>query len=202
MPPRRSARSGHRRRKNESWNIELFEVFREVRLGKGLDTVVVRLHSLQPPVLSDAFRYLGARPIVAVKRKGDVLVKLRSIFRQLGAEAVEDRHGRAPWILVRLHHQRRYRADEHGHGDALRTAPPEVPGNFSAANGMAHMNSVPQVKLLSEGCEIVGISVHIIAVPGLAGTAVPPPVMRDDSVATMAKEQHLSVQSSAVSGHP
>jgi hypothetical protein len=34
------------------------------------------------------------------------------------------------------------------------------------------MNRVYQVKLFSEGCEIVGISVHIVAVPRLGGAAV------------------------------
>ena len=55
------------------------------------------------------------------------------------------------------------------------------------------MDRVLQVKLFRKGCEIVGISVHIVAVPGLGGTAVTAPVSRDDSIATLPEEQHLSV---------
>src|SRR6202023_1040885 len=74
-----------------------------------------------------------------------------------------------------------------------RAMPPNVTGNFSAAGGMAHMDCVLQVKLFGEGCEIVGVGVHVITIPRLGGTAVPSPVMRDDSIALLAEEQHLSV---------
>src|SRR5258706_12574223 len=71
--------------------------------------------------------------------------------------------------------------------------PPDVTGNLSASRGVAHMDRVLQVKFFSEGCKIVGIGVHIVAVPCLGGTAVSSPVMRDDSIATLAEEQHLSI---------
>ena len=70
--------------------------------------------------------------------------------------------------------------------------PADVAGNFSAAGGVAHVDRVLEVELFSEGREIVGIRVHIVSVPSLAGTAVPSPVMRNDSIATLAEEQHLS----------
>ena len=70
---------------------------------------------------------------------------------------------------------------------------PDVAGNFTAAGGVADVDSVLQIKLLREGCEIVGVGVHVVAVPRLAGAAVPAPVMRDDAVALLAEEQHLSV---------
>src|SRR5208283_231594 len=71
--------------------------------------------------------------------------------------------------------------------------PPNVTGNFSAAGGVTDMDCVSKIELFREGCEIVGIGVHLVAVPRLAGTAVPSPIMRDDSEATLAEEQHLSV---------
>ena len=55
------------------------------------------------------------------------------------------------------------------------------------------MDRVFQVKFIGEGGEIVGVGVHVVAVPRLSGTAVPSPVMRDDSIAELAEEQHLSV---------
>ncbi len=71
--------------------------------------------------------------------------------------------------------------------------PPDVTGNFSAAGGVANVDCVLQIKLFGEGREIVGIGVHVVAVPGLGGAAVPSPVMRDDAKTLLAEEQHLSV---------
>src|ERR1700719_1034253 len=58
---------------------------------------------------------------------------------------------------------------------------------------MAHVDCLLQVKLFSEGREIVRIGIHLVAVPGLGGASVPSPVMRDDPIAALAEEQHLSV---------
>ena len=55
------------------------------------------------------------------------------------------------------------------------------------------MNCVFQIKFVSEGGEIVGIGVHVVAIPRLRGTAVAAPVVGDDSIALLAEEQHLSV---------
>src|SRR6266851_3052749 len=71
--------------------------------------------------------------------------------------------------------------------------PPNVTGNLSAASGVTHVDCVLQVKLFGKHREIVGVGVHVIAVPGLCGTAVPSPIVRDDPITTLAEEQHLSV---------
>src|SRR5437667_144432 len=57
-------------------------------------------HSLQPPVLSDAFRNLGAGPVVAVERERNVLVKLRPIFSDFGSVALlaEEQHLSVPIV--------------------------------------------------------------------------------------------------------
>src|SRR5579864_1298588 len=58
---------------------------------------------------------------------------------------------------------------------------------------MSDVDRVPQVELFGEGGEIVGVSVHLISIPGLGGTAVPTPVMGDDPITPLAEEQHLPV---------
>src|ERR1700692_3276996 len=92
--------------KNEGWHIELFEVLSEIRLGEGLDAVVVWFHSsqhaLQPEVVPDAFGNLGAWPVVAEEWESKFLIKLRPICRKLSAQVIEDRDGQATGILVRL----------------------------------------------------------------------------------------------------
>src|SRR5713101_5047952 len=74
--------------------VDLLQVFSEVGLREGLDAVVMGLdpsrHALQPPILADAFRNFGARAVVSVKRKGEILVELRSICGDSGSAAVED----------------------------------------------------------------------------------------------------------------
>src|SRR5216683_5826021 len=55
------------------------------------------------------------------------------------------------------------------------------------------MDRVLKAKLFSQSREIVGVGVHLVTFPRLGGTAVTSPVMRDDSIALLAEEQHLSV---------
>jgi hypothetical protein len=55
-------------------------------------------------VLTDAFRNLSAWPVVVVERESQVLVKLRPIFREFAAKAVEDRNGQTTGVLVGLYH--------------------------------------------------------------------------------------------------
>src|SRR5580692_12595596 len=71
--------------------------------------------------------------------------------------------------------------------------PTDVPRNFSTAGGVAHMDCSLQIKLFSEGGEIVGVSVHLVAIPRLSGTAVASPVVRDHTIAALAEIQHLSI---------
>src|SRR5580692_4389301 len=69
----------------------------------------------------------------------------------------------------------------------------DVACNFAPACRVAHMDRIFEVELFSQHCEIVGVGVHVVAVPGLAGAAVASPVVRDDSIAALAEEQHLSI---------
>src|SRR5437870_6078841 len=88
--------------KDEGRQIELLEVFSEIRLRKSLDAIVMGLcashHALQPPALADPFRNLGAWPVVAVERKRKVLVKLRPICHKLSSQIVEHREGQTTRI--------------------------------------------------------------------------------------------------------
>src|SRR5215211_8687536 len=44
-----------------------------------------------------------------------------------------------------------------------------------------------------QGCQIVGIMIHVMAIAGLAGSAVAAPVMGDDAIAVFEEEEHLCV---------
>ena len=69
--------------------------------------------------------------------------------------------------------------------------PADVARNFAAAGGVAYVDCILQIELFGEGSEIVGVGVHVVAVPGLRGTAVAAPVVRDDPIAALAEKQHL-----------
>src|SRR5580693_3673522 len=71
--------------------------------------------------------------------------------------------------------------------------PSDIAGDFAAARGVAHVDRIFQVKFFGEHGEIICVRVHIVGGPRLGGTAVAAPVVRDDSVAALAEEQHLSV---------
>src|SRR6202041_168411 len=58
---------------------------------------------------------------------------------------------------------------------------------------VADMNRVLEVEMCCQRRQVVGIMIHVVAVPGLAGTPMAPPVMSDHAVATLAEEQHLCV---------
>src|SRR3979490_1359565 len=55
------------------------------------------------------------------------------------------------------------------------------------------MDCVLQVELFGQTRQIVGVGVHLITIPRLGGTAMTSPVVRNDSIALLAEEQHLSV---------
>src|SRR6202050_2804456 len=71
--------------------------------------------------------------------------------------------------------------------------PADVAGNFSAASRVADVDCVPEVELFGEGREIVRIGIHVVAVPGLGGTAGPSPRGRYDPIAPLAEKHHLGV---------
>src|SRR6266478_7700445 len=61
---------------NQCRNINLLEIVTEIGLRERLDAVIVSLdsahHSLQPPMLPNAFRSLRAWTVVSIERKGKV----------------------------------------------------------------------------------------------------------------------------------
>ena len=71
--------------------------------------------------------------------------------------------------------------------------PADITGDFTAAGGVAHVNRVLQVELFRELRQIVGVGVHVIAVPGLGGAAMTTAVVGDDSISLLTEKQHLSI---------
>src|SRR6266568_4862832 len=89
-------------------NIELLKIFRLVRLGEGLDAVECAFeadgHRPQPERVPSALRHLGTRSVGSEERCAEILVELRTICTQTGAELIEHLNGEAAWIGLRLEH--------------------------------------------------------------------------------------------------
>jgi hypothetical protein len=58
----------------------------------------------------------------------------------------------------------------------------EIAHHLAAAGRMADVNRIPQVEMVSDGLQIVGIVVEVMAIGYLRRTAVPAPVVRDDPI--------------------
>jgi hypothetical protein len=67
---------------------------------------------------------------------------LRSVGEDAAANTVEDIDRQAAGVGVRLQHQRRRRADQHGLGDAFRAVAADVAGDLTAACRMTDVDRV------------------------------------------------------------
>ena len=108
-----------------------------------------------------------------------------------GADLVERLDRQAAGIGRRLQHQRRHRADQHGLGHAFRAVAADVASDFAAAGGVADVDRVLQVERFDERRQVVGVGVHVVAVPGLARSAVAAAVVGDAAIAVGGQKDHL-----------
>ena len=145
---------------------------------------------------------LRALAVVAVERQAEVLEELRAVGLHAGAQLIEDLDRQCRRIGRRLEHQRRHGADQHRLGDALRSVAADVARHLAAAGRMSDVDGILEVELGDELGEIVGVGVHVVAGPGLAGAAMPAAVVRDAAVAARGEEEHLVFEGVGDSGQP
>jgi hypothetical protein len=58
---------------------------------------------------------------------------------------------------------------------------------------MTYKRDLLEIKFLDDGCQVVGIAIHIVSAPGLAGPAVSTAIVRDHAKTIPRKEQQLPV---------
>ena len=73
----------------------------------------------------------------------------------------------AAGIGGRLQHEGRHRADQHRLGDAFRAVAADIASDLAAAGGVANVDRVLQIERLDQLRQVVGVGVHVVAVPGL-----------------------------------
>ena len=179
---------------NERRHVDDLQVVGEIRLGEGLDAVVLRLgaahHRLAPPIVDDRLGHLGAGPVEAVERPArEIAVELRAVGGELSPKAIEHLDRQAAGVGGRLHQDRRHGTDENQLGDAALAlaVAGDVVRRLAAPRGMAEMDCVAQVEMLDHGCDVCGVVVHVVAVAHLGRSAVLAPVVGDHAIA-LAKE--------------
>ena len=131
-------------------------------------------------------RDLGAWPIGAVERRGEILEELGAVGEDASADLVECLQRQAAGIGRRLQHQRRHRGDQHGLGHPFGAVTADIAGDFAAAGGVANVDHVLQVERLNKLREVVGVGIHVVALPGLARPAMAAAVMGNAAVSVRA----------------
>ena len=76
----------------------------------------------------------------------------------------------------------------------------DVVSHLASASGMADQYRVVQIERVEQRRQVVGVAVHVIAVPGLAGAAMAAPIMRNDAIALGGHEERLVVPGVGVEG--
>ncbi|MNJ51502.1 hypothetical protein D3C77_468100 [compost metagenome] len=150
------------------------------------------LHALGPPVVDQPLGHLGVRTVEAVERAGsEVEVQLRTILQRGLADAVEDFQRQPARVIRRLQHHWRHGADQHGLLHPPGAVAADVARHLAATGGKAHQGDILQVQRFDHRSQVVGVVVHVVAFPRLAGTPVTAAVMGDHAIALRGKKQHL-----------
>ena len=68
---------------------------------------------------------------------------------------------------------------------------PDVARDLAAARRMSDVDRVSQVERGRQLGEVVGVGVHVVAVPRLARPTVAAPIVRDAAIAVRREEHHL-----------
>src|SRR2546427_9228792 len=69
----------------------------------------------------------------------------------------------------------------------------DIAGHLTAAGGMADQHRILQIEHFDEHRQIVGVGIHVVAVPGLAGSAMAATVMSYCPIAMGGHEDQLVV---------
>ena len=69
----------------------------------------------------------------------------------------------------------------------------DIVRHLAATGRMANHDDIAKIQMLKQLCEIVRITIHIVAIPGLLRAPVAPAIMRNNPITLLAEEQHLVI---------
>src|ERR1051325_10631205 len=94
-------------------------------------------------------------------------------------QTIKDGHGKPVEVLGRLEQHRRNGADDHCFRHSSVAVARNVANDLASASRVADVNGVLEIKRFGEFGHVGSISVHVVAVDGLSGTAMSTAIMRD-----------------------
>ena len=178
---------------DECRHIDRGEVGPEVRRrerGDGLVRAPMPCHhSGLPERVTHALRHVTGAVVAEERSVGELAVELgarRSLSR---TDAVEDLDRQAPGVVGRAEHERRHRGDEYELRDPCGTVPAHVMHDLAATGGMTDERDTSHIEGVQHAGEVVGVRVHLIAVPRLARSTVTAAIVRDHAATVLGEEQ-------------
>ncbi|MNS14787.1 hypothetical protein D3C72_464110 [compost metagenome] len=149
-------------------------------------------HALHPEPVDHALGRFGARFVEAEERAaGEVDVQLRAVYQRRLANAVEYFDRQAAGVGCGLEHQRRHCGNQPDLGHSAGAVTTDVTRHFAATGGETEQHGVLQIEPFDQLRQIVGVMVHVVARPRLAGTTMTATVVGDDPVTLVGEEDHL-----------
>jgi hypothetical protein len=78
----------------------------------------------------------------------------------------------------------------------------DIARDLTAAGRVADVDRVLQIELLNQFRQVVGVGVHVVAGPWLAGPPMPAAIMGDRAVPAVCQEEHLVIPGVAAERPP
>ena len=73
------------------------------------------------------------------------------------------------------------------------TVASDVLCHFASASGVTYKSGVFEIKFLNDRCQIVGVPIHVVPVPGLTRAAMTAAVVCNHAETVPRKEDHLAI---------
>ena len=150
-------------------------------------------HPLQPERVAEALVDVLVAVVPEERPVREVAVELGPVRGLAGPDPVEHVERQPLGVVVGLQHERWHGRHEHEPGDPCGAVPPHVVDDLAATRGVPDQGEVVQVERLDEGGQVVGVGVHLVAVPGLGGATVAAAVVGDDPVTVLGQEPRRGI---------
>ena len=182
---------------DEGGHVDLGQIRAEVGGRERRDALVGGAvpagHALQPERVAEALVDVVVAVVPEEGAVREIAVQLGAVGRLARADLVEDGDRQTLGVVVGLQHEGRNRRHENELRDPLAAVPPQVVDDLSAARGVPDQGEVGQVERRDQDGEVVGVGVHLVAVPGLRRATVAAAVVRDDAVPVLGEEPRTRI---------
>jgi hypothetical protein len=122
-----------------------------------------------------------------------VFPELRTVLCETAAQSIKHFDRDPLGVGGGPYQDRRHSADQNGCGNSLCTVSSDVPCHFPSASGVTYKSDIFEIKFLNDRCQVVGVPIHVVPGPGLAGPAMAAAGVRNHAETILGEEQQLAV---------